>query len=74
MAKFAASNVHIRRVFLVDCDACGEAVDDGNSGHGALTRGEAEQAKKDHVEWHRRPLASEPDPPRSQIIPPMRRN
>jgi hypothetical protein len=52
--KFSASSVRIRRVYQVDCDVCGDAVDTADGMHGALTRDGADEAKRDHVDWHRR--------------------
>jgi hypothetical protein len=51
--QFPSSEVRITRVYLVDCDACGERVDDSNAGHGEDTREAAEETKAGHVAWHR---------------------
>lgn len=55
--KFPASKVRITRVYLVDCDECGERVDDSNAGHGDPSKSGAEQTRDSHVEWHRREQA-----------------
>jgi hypothetical protein len=55
MAKrFPTSNVRILKVYQVDCDVCQDAVDTADGMHGALTRARAEDAKRSHVDWHRR--------------------
>ena len=61
---FPARKVKITRVYLLDCDDCDAAWTD--LGH-CTTRREADQAKRDHVRWHRTEgaAASTPDPPRA---------
>lgn len=55
MAKIPASEVSITRTYLVDCEACGEAVTDGSIGdnsYGYESLQAARAAKKEHLEQH----------------------
>lgn len=55
MARIAASQVSITPVYLVDCEACGEAVTEGSIGdnsYGYDSLQAARAAKKDHLEKH----------------------
>jgi hypothetical protein len=52
--RFAASNVTIVRRYEVDCAVCQDAVDTSEGIRGALSRTDAVEAKREHVEWHRR--------------------
>lgn len=56
---FPSSEVEITRRYLIDCRSCGDAVDDGEAFRGTLTRARAEEAKREHIAWHRRELTRE---------------
>lgn len=52
MAKISGSEVTIRKVYQVDCAACGEAVEPESGGF--ETRVEADRAKQRHLDEHAR--------------------
>lgn len=55
MARIPASKVTIRRVWVVDCEVCGEAVEPDAAdtvNEGFLSPGRAAEVKRNHLEEH----------------------
>jgi hypothetical protein len=48
--RFPAKKVRITRVYLVDCDECDAVTPDLTA---CTTRREADEARQNHIDWHR---------------------